>query len=817
MLKNWLKIYWYNTMKHKMYFLLTVIGLTLGIASVVLASLYYLEESSYDQWNPNKDEVYLVETVAPNFSMTDQFRPMGRYLKDNYKELDDYMYFGYNGSLNFIYNEKTIDVKDTYAVQDNYFEFFPFEFVYGNAEKALVNPNDVTIDIKISEALFGEGVNPIGKTIEAINPNYDSQGNTRFIISGVYKIGDLRSSFAPNAVMNNLTVKPSENDDWTKEFGLKLCVKTKQPDRIKKAIMELRDKYVAIPKAEKDGLTLEQYKEEEPFKYYTGDIVLNKLADARMLPNKRLLFPAGSANVQMLNISVLLSMTILLLSIFNYVNLSLTQVVSRGKEIGMRRVAGGGKRSFYQQSIFETAIVVILSLVLAICIIELILPYINVYLETNITFSFINDLAVLIVIATLVILICGGIPAFFVSRFETVKLLKGNVIETKGGKWLSNGFLVLQFTIACFFIIGSIIVNEQVSYMLNKSLGFKGDQVINIEFLNHNSYTGKRVTKYASFKVELEKIRGIELVSTSTIGFGNASNGVFGTYHNNGKENLMISNVMIDYDFFDVLEIKLKEGRMLSAQLSSDSLDNVVVNETFVRRMNLTNPLDTSIEQLGKKKTIVGVIQDFNIDRLEAKILPSVYSYMPETKHSYGMYSVIYIKIVPEYFSKTIVDIEKLWKKYNIEDRDVFQYKFVDKQFAETFHKVQMEKRIFNILSIVVVFIALFGLFAVSSFTIGTKLREVAIRKVLGADTFGLLRQLSFQYVIYCLVGFGIAVFPSYYFLNKWLENYAYRIEIGWSVYVYSLLLILGLTLLIVISRAYKATRVDVLKYIKYE
>ncbi|MCC9041909.1 ABC transporter permease [Myroides sp. M-43] len=815
MLKNWLKIYWYNTMKHKIYFLLTVVGLTLGIASVVLASLYYLEETSYDQWNPNKDEVYLVETVAPNFSMTDQFRPMGRYLKDNYKELDDYMYFGYNGSLNFIYNEKKIDVEEIYGVQDNFFDFFPFEFVYGNTEKALVNPNDVVIDIKISEALFGKGVNPIGKTIEAINPDYEEQGNTKYIISGVYKIGDLRSSFAPNAVMNNLSIKSSSSDDW-EGFGFILCVKTKQPEKIKKAIVELRDKYVAIPNAEKEGLTLEQYKEEEPFKYYTGDIVLNKLADCRMLPNQRL-FPAGSANVQMLNISVFLSMTILLLSIFNYVNLSLTQVVSRGKEIGMRRVAGGGKRSFYQQSIFETAIVVILSLVLAICIIELILPYINVYLETNITFSFINDLVVLIVISTLVILVCGSIPALFISRFEIVKLLKGSIIGTKGGKWLSNGFLVLQFAIACFFIIGSIIVNEQVSYMLNKSLGFKGDQVINIEFLSNSKYTGKRATKYASFKAELEKIKGIESVSTSNVSFAGNRGGVFGTYHNNGKENVMINNAMIDYNFFDVLEIELKEGRMLSAQLSSDSLDNVVVNETFVRTMNLVKPLEDPIELLGKKKKIVGIVKDFNVEGLEEKILPFVYSYMPETKHSYGMYSVVYIKVDPQQLSKAIVAIEKLWKQYNIEERDEFKYKFVDKQFAETFDKVQIEKRIFNILSIVVVFIALFGLFAVSSFTIGTRLREVAIRKVLGADTSGLLRQLSFQYIIYCIIGFGIAVFPSYYFLNKWLENYAYRIEIDWSVYVYSLLLILGLTLLIVISRAYKATRVDVLKYIKYE
>nr|WP_286430076.1 FtsX-like permease family protein [Myroides odoratimimus] len=175
------------------------------------------------------------------------------------------------------------------------------------------------------------------------------------------------------------------------------------------------------------------------------------------------------------------------------------------------------------------------------------------------------------------------------------------------------------------------------------------------------------------------------------------------------------------------------------------------------------------------------------------------------------------IKLSKDKIESTLDAVEKIWKKYNIDSKIPFVYEFVDQRYAKTFDRVLLERKVFRVLNYTVVFIALFGLFAVSSFTIGTKLREVAIRKILGAETFGLLRQLTFQYVIYCLVGFGIAVFPSYYFLNKWLENYAYRIEIGWSVYVYSLLLILGLTLLIVISRAYKATRVDVLKYIKYE
>ncbi|MGL5276534.1 ABC transporter permease [Myroides sp.] len=814
MLKNWLKIYWYNAMKHKMYFLLTVVGLAIGIASVVLASLYYLEESSYDQWNPNKDEVYIVETVAPNQDMSYQFTPLGRHLKAEYSVLDNYMYFQRDLEIEIVYNNRSVTTEEVIEVQNTFFEFFPYDFVYGNAEKALVDPNDIAIDITIAEKLFGKDVNPLGKEIEVIS-SFEEGAKKEYIVSGVYEIGNKRSSLSPLVVKNGLTDLVQTGTDWF-NFSLNLCVKTKQPEKIKQAISEIRDKYVNAPIAQKRGKTLEQFKREEAFVLFIGDIVLHKLADCRMLPNKYL-FPKGSANVQMLNISIYLSIAILLLSIFNYINLSLTQVMNRGKEIGVRRVVGSSKKGFYKQSLFETTIVVVIAFVLAICSIEIILPYIKVYLETNIAFSFINDLAVLIVIALLIILICGSIPAWIVSKFGTIKLLKGTVSGSKGGKRISNGFLVLQFAIACFFIIGSLTVNKQVNYMLNKNLGFKGDQVVNIEFLTQDKFTGKRLSKYTSFKSELQKISGVEGVTTSNVTFIRDRGGAFGTFYNNGKESVMIDNAMIDYNFFDVMQIKLKEGRILSEQLSSDSLDNVVVNEAFVRVMNMNKPIGASVETNGKKMTVVGVIHDFNITGLEEEVRPCVYYFMPETPQSYGMYSQVYIKIHPEDASNIMPKIEQLWKQYNTHDKDVFKYEFVDKQFAETFNKVQMEKRIFNILSFIVVFIALFGLFAVSSYTIGTRLKEIAIRKVLGAETEGLLRQLSIQYVVYCLIGFGIAVFPSYYFLNKWLTNYAYRIDIGWDIYVYSLLLIVVLTLSIVLSRAYRATKIDVLKYIKYE
>jgi len=243
MLKNWLKIYWYNAMKHKMYFLLTVVGLAIGIASVVLASLYYLEESSYDQWNPNKDEVYIIEMGSGDRTISTMFTPLARYLKAEYSELNDYMYFQRDGELEMTYDNRSFTTEEVIVTQNTFFEFFPYDFVYGNAEKVLVNPNDIAIDITIAERLFGKDINPIGRELELVSA-FDEEGvKQKYVVSGVYEIGNRRSSLSPLVVKNGLTEKVLTEEDWF-NFYLNLCIKTKQPEKIKQAISDNLSYYI---------------------------------------------------------------------------------------------------------------------------------------------------------------------------------------------------------------------------------------------------------------------------------------------------------------------------------------------------------------------------------------------------------------------------------------------------------------------------------------------------------------------------------------------------------------------------------------------
>ncbi|WHT74245.1 ABC transporter permease [Myroides odoratimimus] len=811
MLKNWLKIYWYNTMKHKMYFLLTVVGLAIGIASVTLASLYYLEESSYDQWNPYKDEVFVLETKSDQFSIDSQPFGLGYSLKDNYPIVEDYMY--YNGvyfQTNVKIDEKEYTIEKVIYAQKNFFSFFPFEFIYGNDKTAFNNPNDIAIELELAELLFGKNVNPLGEEIEIKDVKYS--------VSAVYRIEhDIRSSMSPNIVIDKLSTEEiaSRGDWFTSNYNL--VVKTKDKEQARVAIDNLFYEHFYTVLAESKGVSVEEFVE-TTFKSFYAKSYLLPLNGARMNAIGYF-FPEGNTNLLMLKIIVGLSVMILLLSIFNFINLALSQSLNRTKEVGVRKVLGANRGLIISQGLFESFITTGIALLLSVIILELLVPFINVFVGTTIEFSFFKFIGLLSSVLIVVTLLVGMLPALYLDKMDTVSALKGFIYKSTSGRILKNSFLVLQFVIASFFITSGILIHQQVNYMLHKDLGFKGDQVIGVLFDENNQYneSSDRLSKYYNFKEELLQLKGVEDVSTASSHFGSGALSNVFTYHSYQSEQFLVEQIGMDYNYFDLYDIKMKQGRNISCRFASDSINNIIVNEAFVREMKEKEPLGKFIEGKGFKYTIIGVVDDYNNERLANEVKPKIYYHFHTNQRIRNNFLYVSIKLSKDKIEPTLEAVEKIWKKYNIDSKIPFVYEFVDQRYAKTFDRVLLERKVFRVLNYTVVFIALFGLFAVSSFTIGTKLREVAIRKVLGAETFGLLRQLTFQYIIYCLVGFGIAVFPSYYFLNKWLENYAYRIEIGWSVYVYSLLLILGLTLLIVISRAYKATRVDVLKYIKYE
>ena len=532
-------------------------------------------------------------------------------------------------------------------------------------------------------------------------------------------------------------------------------------------------------------------------------------------------YPEGIGNYQYLMIMVGLSILIMILSIINYVNLATAGAIKRAKEVGMRKVLGASKRNIIVQFISETIVIVLVSILVALVIVEIALPYYNEFLDKDLKIYGSEFYLQLLLIFVIVVFLGGFFPAIYISSFETQKVLKGNFNRSKTGIWLRNSMLVFQFAIAVFFIIGSFIVYQQVNYLTNKNLGFNGDQIIEIDYLkkfnaqSDESYRKEFFHDYLITKERLSKIKGVNQVATGNFSFGNGARSSRDYLYQNA--NIQGLNMAVDFGMMEMMNIKLKEGRYLSNKYASDTINNVMINETAVKALGIKQPIGKEIVSGdGEKFKIISVVKDFNLRGPQEKYSPMVFMHLKTMPLMSQGVNSIFVKVNTDNLENTMSEIEQFWTT-KVDTEYPFSYDFVDKKYARSYKEYVKQKNLFSLLNVIVVLIAIFGLFALASFSMERRLREIAIRKTLGAETNILLKELSKQYVIFCFIGFVIGIIPAYFLLQKWLENFAYRIDISIYPFLIGFIALLSLTLLIVLSRAYQATRVDVLKYLKYE
>jgi putative ABC transport system permease protein len=808
MLKNWINIFLYHLKKDKLFSALNVLGLAIGIAGLIFALLYRNDEQSYDQWNPEKDKVFKVfSDLGKNVIWSSSLVPLETYLKEDLNIANVVYHDWYLAGL-FKYKGKNYNLKKTFNTQNDFFELFPFESLAGNLSTALQKENSVAMNQETAKLFFKEE-NPIGKQI-----NYDDKILT---VTAVYKVPG-NSSINPNIVINQMKERLLENKDNWGTFNFHLMIKLKDPNKaetVRKKINDLYYQNTTLKDAKSDGISVEEYKK----KYGSIKSILNPLSTIRLhaiAPG----MPEGKGNYQFLLIMLGLSVLVIILSIVNYVNLATANAIKRAKEVGVRKIIGASKTNIVFQFVFEATLISLFSIFLALVIVELSLPFYNEFLGKELILYGSQFYIQLILIFIITVSVAGVFPAVYVADFETIKVLKGNFGRSKNGIWLRNGMLVLQFTIASFFIIGSYIVYKQVTYLANKDLGFEGSQVIAIRwFKSKDITTGQKsneliFNKYQTIKSEIGKIQGVLQISTGTFKFG-GGNDSSSRFSYNG-EIIQAQNLAIDYNMLDMMQIKIKEGRNISEKRASDSINSLLINETALSMMKEKNPIGKIVVWNGKKLKIIGVVKDFNIMSPQSKVPPMVFFHLKTNDWIIGNLNNIYVKIDPKNSEGTIAKIEKFWKE-NVNQEYAFEYDFVDKDYARTYENYIKQKNLFSLLNIVVISIALFGLFALASFSIERRMKEIAIRKTLGAETNVLLKELSKEYIVFCVIGFLIALFPVYYLLNKWLENFAYRINISIYPFLLGFVVLLSLTLVVVLSRAYQATRVDVLKYLKYE
>ena len=805
MLKNWIKIYLHHIKNNKFFTSLNILGLSIGISGLIFSILYWNEEHSYDAWNPENEKIFLVfNDMGSGNIWNTNVAAVDPHLS-TFPELESHCYFKnfYIDDV-FEYKGKKEPVQNIINAQKNFFSYFPFEFIKGSPKEALRDENSIVLAETLAKRLFGDE-DPMGKQIL-------HSGKT-LVVRGIYKL-EGKSSIEPQAVMDLLSKEIVEKKDAWGDFSYGLMVKLKDPSQIesfKNRYHQLFYVNRTVRWAKEEGLTPEEYTKKN------GDIkpLASQLKTARLHAVGHG-FPDGKGNYQFLLIMSGLSILILVLSIVNYVNLATANAIRRAKEVGVRKVLGASKSNIVKQFLFETIISALISILLALVIVELSLPYYNEFLNKSLIISGSEFYFQLIIIFIVVIITAGIFPSIYVANFEALNVLKGNFSRSKKGIWLRNGMLILQFGIASFFIIGSYIVYEQVRYMSTKDLGFKGEQIIDIRYRRDDSVDDakKIFSRYNTIKQELSKINGVEEVSSGgfSLGSNTGSSSSF-DYNNISVQGL---NMAIDFEILKMLDIKITKGRTLSPQLSSDTISSILLNETAVRMIKEPNPVGKEIDWNDRKLKIVGVVKDFHTYGLQAEIQPMAFFHFKTVDWMAFSLDRVYIKVSPENMEETIKNIETFWTK-KVDTKYAFEYGFVDKNFQRTFQSYVKQRNLFGLLNAVVILIALFGLFALASYSIQRKMKEIAIRKTLGAETKTLLKELSKQYVVFCVIGFLIALFPAYFLLDKWLENFAYRIEISALPFAIGFFSLMALTLIVVLSRAFQATRINVLKYLKYE
>ena len=808
MYQIWLKIFFRNSKKNWLNTIINISGLTLGLAGLLIVLLYLNEEKSYNQWNPNKDEVYRVNLNRPTSGEVWFTVNAGMYLtypKDLPEVTEALM-------VNPFYRSKVVQYKDGYEFNDKtistepqFFNFFPFEILEGSTLKFAETRNNIAISTAYAERIF-KGEKAVGNTVKIDGDNY--------IVTCVYNIPK-NSHQEPDLLMQF-------NEDfevhWGNHNNEMFCRITEGTDLV--ALKQKMDAII-IDKAykadiEKNGLTIAEFEK----RYGFPTVLLDKLDTLYLHNTAKRAGPSGTGNYQLLMVLLGLSILLIIISCVNFINLSVASATQRSKEVGVKKTIGLSKKQLLYQYVFEIVLQGLISFVLALVIVELVLPFFNEFIGKEISILHTKSVVILFFVAIFTSLFVGSIPALYLSKFKEIEVLKGSISKSKKGNLARNIMLGLQFLISGFFIISMLIVGGQINYMMQKDLGFDKEQVLSV-----NVYS--MPDKYKKYKLTQEVLSKNEnIIDVTTSMFVPGDGWVSGTSlrHPINDKSYNSATNLVAYNYLGFAKIKLVEGRGFSKEIASDSINKIIINETAAKELGIYN------KPLGEKLTlgwlsdddptnnfeVIGMVKDYHFDGFDKEIAPMFFVLWDRFDFTHRWIPAIQFKIKANNIDKTITEIEEFWKM-NVDAKYPFSYEFIDKKFAKTYDKYKKQQKMFLVLSILVILISLLGLFALATLTIQQRLKEVAIRKTLGASVKEIMFQLLKNFLKIVLISSVILIPIAYYFIQSWLENFVYRIDMPILPYVLTPIILIVLVFSVVGFKAYKATKIDLIKYLKFE
>jgi len=776
MFNNYLKTGFRNLVKRKEYSVINILGLAIGIASSLIIALFIQNEFSYDKFFSEADQIYKIveERKYPEHTELNVLVPysFADIVVQDYPEVSNATF------ISGPYSSQSVSVKDkndelvsflennVFLADSNFLNVFNFKMLAGNPKTALLKPNSVVLTESAAKRYFGDE-NPLGKMI------FPSGKNS--IVTGVCEDPPKNSHFQFNYLVSSTSV------GWLNQskFNLKSAhcyIKLKDNVDYKKLEAKfpaLVAKYVVGEIERVNKVSWKVYENAgNGFTYFLKPLTSIHLDPANLGRMK----PSG--NINTIYILGAIAIFIFTIACINFINLSIARANERSKEVGLRKVMGSNRAHLIAQFFTESFILSFISVLLAVGIVFFTLPYFNIFIGGKLVLntSF-NMLLIFLAIIFLVGLFAGLYPSFVLSAFKPITSLKGNITTPSKGKWIRSGLVIFQFCVSIIIIICTLVIQQQIKYFGEKDLGFDKAQIIVLE-----GAFDKNVNNTLPFLNALKEFPQVEAAAGTL--WVQGFQGVWtDRYRIQGASEVFSTpRVIIGDTFAEVLGFKLLEGRFFSENENDSSY--VILNESAVKYMGIKNPIGEEIalitENKGKltevKFTIKGVIKDFHYQTLHDEISPLV---IQSNENNFGRIKYITAKLKPGSTAQTLSNIENTWK--TMMPGKPFNFRFLDETLNAKYQNEKQIGVVFSIFSSLSIFIACIGLFALSSYMVLKRTKEIGIRKVLGASITHIVLLFSLEYIKMMLWAFILAVPIAYYFMNEWLQQFAYHIEIqGW-------------------------------------
>jgi putative ABC transport system permease protein len=784
MIQNYLKIAWRNLLKHKSFSFINIFGLAIGIAACMIIFLYVHNELTFDSYNVKTDRIARITTRmhTPESDLVIATSPimLGGTLKRDYPEVESCARL-INASAKIKSNNDIISEESFYKTDQNIISVFTFDFLEGSPTAALQNPHSIVITETIAKKYFGER-NALGKIIACNGENLQ--------VTGIIKDRPANSAMKIDAL---LFFDFSKTTVWMDDFdNFTFVLFYKRPDfrQFEHKLVDLSRKYIQ-PELDAGGGPGGAGK-------YKIEFELESLGDVHFSVGKLADMPKG--NKQFNYVFSMLAAFILIIALLNYINLSTTKSTERAREVGIRKVSGATQFQIMRQFLFESFFLLTLACVFAIGLVEIGLPFFNKLLQTKLFLGGSDSLLFMGIIFLITLVLAGLYPAFVLSAFQPVKVLKGNWRHSMKGVILRKTVTITQFTIAAALIMGTTVIYNQMKFVEQKDLGFNKDELLNI-FLPVDSANMSSVKTFQNDLKERPEVRGI------TVGGGLIASTFSSTITNSkGKRReFMCIYYPIDPQFLSVFQIPLMEGRNISDSLSTDRKEAFLVNEAFLQLMGWKSGVGKSLEGWDHKGKIVGVMKNFYFKSLHDVIEPVVMVY-----NTFPINTTT-VKINP----RDLPIVKALFKK-NLPEVPM-DYSFVDEMVAKQYQKDRITMSLFNAFTALAIFVSCLGLYGLVTLIVVQRTKEIGVRKVLGATLKQLFSLMTKGFMILIFWALLIALPIAGIVMNRWLSSYAYHIRLSWWMFILPALSVFFIALVVISREIIKTAMINPVNTLRTE